>query len=379
MLMVEAEQMKKINGKLEGPHQRVLFALICIIWILILVSAIVEIRFERWHIFFLNLFALLLTFLPLAIRKIFSVSFPREFQFVFFFSLLLAVLFEKFFAGFLVQVFFGMMLGFVGFILMYILYYNNRMKTNYLLITLFSFCFSVSLRAVWEVFRNFVMVYFDLNIGDSAGYDLVDGLFLTMVGASIFSVFGYIYLKLNRGSLFDRVIGAFLKKNPKLFTDTDPSKEYIMEKIKKGESETLEFKSTLRTNLHTKQHDKKIEMSVMKTIDAFLNTDGGTLLVGVSDDGQIMGIKRDGLKSKDRFHRHFTNMVKNYIGNEYLPYIRSEIVPIDDEHVLNIDCDPSAKAVFLKVDNAEEFYVRTGPSSVKVEGSKLITYIDQRF
>lgn len=59
----------------------------------------------------------------------------------------------------------------------------------------------------------------------------------------------------------------------------------VEELIHRGESERLEFKSTLRWNLHTDSKDKRIEHAVLKTIAAFLNTQGGTLLIGVEDDG----------------------------------------------------------------------------------------------
>ena len=66
-----------------------------------------------------------------------------------------------------------------------------------------------------------------------------------------------------------------------------------MRLIKRGENEKIEFKSTLRINLHTKEQDKKVENSVLKTIVAFLNSEGGTLLIGVSDCGEIIGIEKD--------------------------------------------------------------------------------------
>ena len=118
----------------------------------------------------------------------------------------------------------------------------------------------------------------------------------------------------------------------------------------------------------------------MKTIAAFLNTDGGTILIGISDDGTVAGIDKDNFQGKDNYHRHFTNLVKHYTGTEYLPFIESEIIPFEDQNILKVDCLPSTKEVFLKMDNNdEEFYIRAGPSSVRLDGSKLISYVNQRF
>src|ERR1700704_5238042 len=52
-----------------------------------------------------------------------------------------------------------------------------------------------------------------------------------------------------------------------------------------GSGTNIEFKSTLRINLHTRQKDSKMELAVLKTVAAFLNMSGGTLVIGVADDG----------------------------------------------------------------------------------------------
>ena len=69
------------------------------------------------------------------------------------------------------------------------------------------------------------------------------------------------------------------------------------ELIKRGESKTLEFKSTLRWNLKEDRKDQAVTRAVLKTIAAFLNTEGGDLLIGVADDGSIVGIEQDASKT----------------------------------------------------------------------------------
>src|SRR5207237_9547285 len=88
------------------------------------------------------------------------------------------------------------------------------------------------------------------------------------------------------------------------------------ELIKRGESKTLEFKSTLRWNLREdKQDDKLVTHAVLKTIAAFLNTEGGDLLIGVADDGSVVGLERDQLESDDKFMRHLAQVVRNSLGD----------------------------------------------------------------
>ena len=149
--------------------------------------------------------------------------------------------------------------------------------------------------------------------------------------------------------------------------------------IEKGESRRLEFKSTLRLNLHTQNVDKKMEHSAMKTIAAFLNSEGGKLLVGVSDSGEILGADLDTLPNEDKFLLHFKNLLDRHIGLSFIPLIHYELVEIVGKKILEVDCDRSDEAVFLKAGSDEEFYVRTGPSSDKLDGKRLLDYIKRHF
>ena len=67
----------------------------------------------------------------------------------------------------------------------------------------------------------------------------------------------------------------------------------LAELIGLGESETLEFKSSARWNYKAKQFDKKLEQMIVKTVCGFMNHDGGTLLIGVNDDGSPVGLQPD--------------------------------------------------------------------------------------
>jgi len=350
-----------------------------VIRILLLLSLVLEFQTERWDILLVNLLVLSLTFMPYLIEKILAISLPMNFCIPYLSSLVLAVFLEKLFAGLVLQIFLGMVLGMIGFILLFLLYSNSRIKTSYIFIAFFSFCFSVSLGTMWEVFRYFLAVVFSLEIGSFSINNTVWGLVFTMIGASIASTAGYLYIRHKKNGSLHRLAAAFRRARPRLFSDYEKSPNYIQELIKMGESEAVEFKSTLRTNLHTKKFDKKMEHAVMKSITSFLNTDGGTLLVGVSDAGKISGIEEDAFKDNDNFYRHFTNLVKGHIGSEYLPFIKSKVIPIEDKTILKVDCNPSNKEVFLKSEDFEEFYVRAGASSVKLTGSKLIDYVNQKF
>ncbi len=148
--------------------------------------------------------------------------------------------------------------------------------------------------------------------------------------------------------------------------------------ISAGESEKLEFKSTLRWNLIADKADKSIENSALKTIVAFLNTEGGTLLIGVKDDGALLGIEKDQFLNEDKFLLHFGNLVNDRIGKHYVEQIQSGLKEINGKKILRVDCKPSPDPVFLK-NNGEEFYVRNGPSSVQLSTSEVLEYSRKHF
>ena len=87
----------------------------------------------------------------------------------------------------------------------------------------------------------------------------------------------------------DRAFGEAIKNF--LFDQYLRAHRQAEELIKRGESKTLEFKATLRWNLReNRQDDSVVTHAALKTIAAFLNTEGGDLLIGVADDGSIVGI-----------------------------------------------------------------------------------------
>lgn len=149
--------------------------------------------------------------------------------------------------------------------------------------------------------------------------------------------------------------------------------------IDSGESELVEFKSTLRINLHTGEADKRMELSVLKTLAGFMNTNGGTLIVGVSDDGTPIGIEADKFSNEDKMSLHFANIVKARMGPQVMVVIHAHFEDYDDGRVLVIPCPQSPVPVFVKDGDIERFYIRTGPSTTELTASQTPGYIKQRF
>lgn len=157
------------------------------------------------------------------------------------------------------------------------------------------------------------------------------------------------------------------------------SQPSVADLIAGGETGGIEFKSTLRTNLHTGQHDEKIQMSALKTIAGFLNAGGGTLLIGVSDDGNVVGITADGFANEDKMSLHLVDLIRTRLGPLFLPYIHPEFEDEEGGRVLLVRCEKGPKPAFVKDGQLQRFFVRAGNSTAELHGLTITEYVKSRF
>lgn len=150
------------------------------------------------------------------------------------------------------------------------------------------------------------------------------------------------------------------------------TEQEIRELIDRGESERLEFKSTLRFNLAAGKPGKEIELAALKTLTAFMNTDGGVLVVGVDDEGRALGLDADGFENDDHVLRHFTSIFAQHVGVEHLSSMAFAVRTLDGRNILLAECYRSSEPVILKGGKDEEFYVRAGPSSRRLSLSEFM-------
>jgi len=149
--------------------------------------------------------------------------------------------------------------------------------------------------------------------------------------------------------------------------------------LQAGEGPHLEYKSTLRTNLHTNQPDQKIEHAVLKTVTGFLNTEGGTLLIGVDDSGRALGLASDAFLNEDKMTLHLVNLIKDRLGPHNAMFIDSGYAMAGDHRVMVIGCRQATKPVFLKDGGAERFYIRILAATQELQGSHMQHYIEGHF
>lgn len=163
----------------------------------------------------------------------------------------------------------------------------------------------------------------------------------------------------------------------------------LEEMIAEGESDELEFKSTLRWDLREAQVNKKLEEVIMKTVAAFANSDGGTLLIGVGDNGDILGLEPDcqslGGADRDKFELHLRNLLNHHFGTGFVTSkVTIKFHAIGDKDVCQVGISAANEPVILKVkdksgQSTEKFYARSGNSSQDIPLSEMSTYIKERF
>jgi len=146
------------------------------------------------------------------------------------------------------------------------------------------------------------------------------------------------------------------------------------ELIHKGENEQMEFKSSL---------SKTLKPAILRAITAFMNHAGGSVFIGVKDDGKIIGLKSTPEKI-DGYRNSLMGLISQRIGSYYATLIRCHVETIREKQVLRITCLPSTKPAFLneKANGKwdEQFYVRQDATNkCYAEKSAIANYVIERF
>jgi hypothetical protein len=159
--------------------------------------------------------------------------------------------------------------------------------------------------------------------------------------------------------------------------------------ISEGESDELEFKSSLRWDYAQQFMNKKLEDVILKSVAAFANGQGGTLLIGVDDSGTPLGLEHDyaslGGVDRDKFERHVRNLLSQAFGQSFVANkLRMSFPSVGTTEICQIDIAQAQQPIITKVTDkngqqVEKFYVRSGNASVEMPLSEMHTYVTDRF
>lgn len=194
---------------------------------LLLLSAIIgNIITENWLNLFISLLTLLLTYLPSLIAERNHIYIPASLQLInliFIFASLYLGELQEYYIKFwwwdsMLHAISGIILGFLGFLLVYLL--NQEEKVNVTLsplsIAIFSFTFAVTVGVIWEIFEFTMDSTLGLNMQKSGLVDTMWDLIVDSLGALTASIIGYFYVKREGPSYFKKLTKQLLERKEKI-------------------------------------------------------------------------------------------------------------------------------------------------------------------
>jgi hypothetical protein len=180
------------------------------------------------------------------------------------------------------------------------------------------------------------------------------------------------------------------------------TEESVLLEIQKGESSHIEFKSSIlfdhkralevpATNLKELRSEAVLH-SALKTIAAFLNCGGGILILGVSNAGEILGLKHDcfilGCNQFDadkwelELRNHITGKFKD--GNASNDYVSIDFVQASGVFIARIQIQARKRLTFLKPEKQDKseksykLYRRQGNRTVEVLIDEIEEFLENR-
>lgn len=226
------------------------------------------------------------------------------------------------------------------------------------------------------------------------GYKLARGEIENILSKSQYQMYG-IRVRLKSGEI-GKVQKILEEKNLEF------PEECITSILKKGESFHGEFKSSALWSQNYTEEDIKKSRSpdlhyykqkasrviIAKSISAFLNSDGGNLILGIKEkkDGgemEIVGIQDEFKKLKDQNKDGYKRMIIDEIIKSYFPskisnhlnnYIKISFIDFDKKLLCWIKIKKSDSRVFLRINDKEIFMIRVETENQILDGEKLVDY-----
>ena len=159
--------------------------------------------------------------------------------------------------------------------------------------------------------------------------------------------------------------------------------------ITEGESDELEFKSSLRWDYKQECVNRKLEDTIIKSVAALANGQGGTLLIGVDDEGVALGLERDymalGGADRDKFELHLRNLFNRAFGQSFVASkVRISFPLVEEIEICQVEVGQAHQPIIVNVadkqgQQAEKFYIRSGNSSLDMPLSEIHAYFSDRF
>lgn len=131
-----------------------------------------------------------------------------------------------------------------------------------------------------------------------------------------------------------------------------------------------------------KKRNDELRKLVTRSVVSFLNSEGGAVIIGVEDSGNVYGLNADlnlfG-QSRDKFHQSVASLLLDQIGPGFMSLIRMRFDTANDKDVFVLEVDPSSQPAFAKVPRGKEFLIRVGSTSQPLDSEATVKYIQAHF
>ena len=192
------------------------------------------------------------------------------------------------------------------------------------------------------------------------------GGLLTLLGGCLGIVSGLFWINLK-------------KKNELIETQQRLLVRDIEELIQAGENERVEFKSSIRYDYYRKTTNRDLEVIIAKTITGFMNAKGGKLIIGVDDDGNVLGLEKDYKtlkhKNRDGYEREVFRIISTQLSHEACFSNHISFYSINEKDVCVVNIEPSNEPVYVNDEGNTTFYVRTGNATYPLSVKETVDYL----
>lgn len=149
-----------------------------------------------------------------------------------------------------------------------------------------------------------------------------------------------------------------------------------------GESETVEFKRSVRWDARESRVNRALDDAVTRTIAAFMNHRGGSLLIGVADDGTVVGLEADyaTLRRHDRdgLHQYLIGLVERRLGGDLCSLVHIVFHDIAGKDVCRMVIEPARRPVYVVEQGVPRYVLRAGNASRELDIRDALAHIESR-
>jgi hypothetical protein len=185
------------------------------------------------------------------------------------------------------------------------------------------------------------------------------------------------------GVIFLVSLLAFRKRNSLIFHLEKELEKSLPSLLKNMEDDTLEFKSSFRYDYKQQKVNKALESVITKTLAGFMNTMGGSLLIGVADNGSVLGLEPDyntlSRKDRDGFTQLLTSTISDKMGVPACRLVRILFHEHEGKDVCRIIVLPSPVPIYVTEDKQAHLFVRTASGTREMDVQEAMTFIKERF